>query len=257
MRRAASRNFFRQLPRGFDHDQWDIRVDHAFTANNNIFVRFSKSNQTNPQPGAFDGFIGGSNTLFRDIFQLVLNNTHVFSPTVVNEFRAGYTRHNGSRIVEEVDDGVKFAIDNKVGAVPVPGARASRVSLSIFRVRLRDRLSSMDGAVDASDLNYENRFHFADTVSINAGQHDIKIGADFRRNRFDNLRGNPFFGQFIFGSIFSSSSDAPGSGAPFADYLMGFPSLMQERRCSIGADRRCVFRRLFPGRLEDYVRGSR
>jgi hypothetical protein len=55
----------------------------------------------------------------------------------------------------------------------------------------------------------------------------LKTGADIRRPRFDNLRGNPFFGQFIFGSILSSSSDTPGSGTPFADYLMGFPSLVQ------------------------------
>lgn len=76
-------------------------------------------------------------------------------------------------------------------------------------------------------MNYENRFHFADTISVNRGKHSFKFGADFRRNRFDTLRGNPFFGQFIFGSIFSSSTDTPGSGAPFADYLMGFPSLIQ------------------------------
>ena len=56
---AQSRNFFRQLPRGFDQDQWDVRVDHAITANHNVFGRVSKSNQTNPQPGTIDGFIGG------------------------------------------------------------------------------------------------------------------------------------------------------------------------------------------------------
>ena len=117
---AQSRNFFRQVPRGFDQDQWDVRVDHAITANNNIFGRISKSNQTNPQPGTFDGFIGGSNTLYRDIFQAVISDTQVFSPTVVNEFRAGYTRHNGSRLVDGVDEGVKFALDNKVALFPFP-----------------------------------------------------------------------------------------------------------------------------------------
>jgi hypothetical protein len=55
----------------------------------------------------------------------------------------------------------------------------------------------------------------------------MKTGVDIRRLRFDNLRGNPFFGQFIFGSTFTSSSDNPGSGAPFADFLLGYPSLVQ------------------------------
>jgi hypothetical protein len=54
---ATSRNFFRQIPRGLDADQFDVRVDHSFTTSDNAFVRFSQSNQTTPQPGTFDGFI--------------------------------------------------------------------------------------------------------------------------------------------------------------------------------------------------------
>lgn len=223
---ALSRNFFRQIPRGFDGDQFDVRVDHAFTANNNFFVRFSQSNQTTPQPGTFDGFIGGSNSLYRDIRQIVLNDTHVFSPSVVNEFRAGYTRHNGSRLVEDVDDGVGFAIQNNVALFPFPVKGFPSIAFNFSGESTGS--TQFDGwGGGASDLNYENRFHYADTISITRGKHSMKTGVDFRRNRFDNLRGNPFFGQFIFGSIFSSSSDAPGSGAPFADYLMGFPSLIQ------------------------------
>src|SRR5207253_6650221 len=102
---AASRNFFRQVPRGFDGDQYDIRVDHAISSANNLFVRWSFSNQTTPQPGTFDGFIGGSNTLYNNVRQIVISDTHVFSPTLVNEFRAGYTRHDGSRLVDSVNDG--------------------------------------------------------------------------------------------------------------------------------------------------------
>jgi hypothetical protein len=223
---SLSRNFFRQVPRGFDQDQWDVRADHAISSNNNLFGRISKSNQTNPQPGVFDGFIGGSNRLFRDIVQVVLNDTHVFSPALVNEFRAGYTRHNGSRIVDGVDDGVKFAIDNNVALFPFPVKGFPGIAFNFSGEATGS--TQFDGwGGGSSDLNYENRFHFADTVSINRGTHSVKAGADLRRNRYDNLRGNPFFGQFIFGSIFSSSSDAPGSGAPFADFLMGFPSLIQ------------------------------
>jgi hypothetical protein len=223
---AASRNFFRQLPRGFDQDQWDVRVDHALSDKNTLFGRVSKSNTTTPQPGQFDGFIGGSNRLFRDIFQAVLNNTHVFSPAVVNEFRAGYTRHNGSRLVDEVDEGAKFAADNRIALFPFPVKGFPSIAFNFSGEGTGS--TQFDGfGGGSSDLNYENRFHFADTVSLNRGTHSMKVGGDLRRNRYDNLRGNPFFGQFIFGSIFSSSTDTPGSGAPFADFLMGLPSLIQ------------------------------
>src|SRR5262249_24445704 len=53
------------------------------------------------------------------------------------------------------------------------------------------------------------------------GNHTFKTGAELRRYRFDNIYGG---GTLIFGPIFTSSSDAPGSGSPFADFMLGFPS---------------------------------
>ncbi|MDP2998175.1 MAG: TonB-dependent receptor [Bryobacterales bacterium] len=223
---SLSRNFFRQVPRGFDADQFDVRIDHALSSKNNLFGRFSLSNQTNPNPGSFDGFIGGSNTQYRNIRQAVMNDTHVFSPTVVNEFRAGYTRHNGSRIVDDVNGGVKFALANNLAMFPFPVKGFPSIAFNFSGEGTGS--TQFDGwGGGASDLNYENRFQVADTLLITRGKHTFKTGADIRRPRFENLRGNPFFGQFIFGSILSSSSDTPGSGAPFADFLMGFPSLVQ------------------------------
>jgi hypothetical protein len=223
---ALSRNYFVQRARGYRADQFDVRIDHAISSKNNLFGRFSFSDQTNPNPGTFDGFIGGSNTLYRNMRQLVLSDIHVFSPTVVNELRAGYTRHNGSRIVDDVEEGVKFAMDNNVGLFPFPVKGFPNIA---FHYSGEGTGSTQFGGWGggSSDLNFENRFQFADTISITRGKHTFKAGADIRRPRFENLRGNPFFGQFIFGSILSSSTDTPGSGAPFADFLMGFPSLVQ------------------------------
>jgi len=223
---ALSRNFFRQLPRGFDRDQYDIRIDHAISSKNQFFVRWSFSNQTNPNRGVFDGFIGGSNTQYTNIRQLVLSDTHVFSPTVVNELRAGFTRHNGSRIVDDIDSGVKFAQENNLALFPFPVKGFPGIAFNFSGEGTGS--TQFDGwGGGASDLNYENRFQYADTISITRGKHSFKTGADYRRPRFDNLRGNPFFGQMVFGSILSSSSDTPGSGAPIADFLLGYPSLLQ------------------------------
>ncbi len=223
---AIARNFFRQLPRGFDGDQYNIRIDHRLTSNNYMFGRWSWSNQTTPQPGIFDGFIGGSNTQYRNIRQFVLTDVHLFSPTIVNEFRAGVTRHNGSRIVDEIDEGASFAIQNRVALFPFPVKGFPGIAFN-FSGQGTGSTQFNGWGGGASDLNYETRFQIANTISINRGSHMMKTGVDVRRPRFDNLRGNPFFGSFIFGSIFTSSTDSPGSGAPIADYLLGFPSLVQ------------------------------
>ena len=49
-----------------------------------------------PNPGNFDGFIGGGGNNIRNAINTVVGDTHLFSSTVVNEFRPGYTRQNGS-----------------------------------------------------------------------------------------------------------------------------------------------------------------
>src|SRR5262250_2070523 len=78
-----------------------------------------------------------------------------------------------------------------------------------------------------SNLNIENRFQWSDNVSWTHGAHAVKWGVDIRRQRFDTLKGTPFFGQEIFGATFTSSSNAAGSGLPLADFLLGYPSFIQ------------------------------
>jgi outer membrane receptor protein involved in Fe transport len=77
----------------------------------------------------------------------------------------------------------------------------------------------------ASNLNFENIFEWTDNVTLIRGNHAIKFGSDLRRQRFDQLSGG--FGTNYFGPIFSSNSNAPGSGDPWADFLMGYISNQQ------------------------------
>ena len=72
-----------------------------------------------------------------------------------------------------------------------------------------------------SEYQYREHVQLSDNVSIIRGNHAFKTGVDARRYLYDVIRGG---GQYIFGSIFSSSSDRAGSGAPLADFLMGYPS---------------------------------
>src|SRR3954453_20927746 len=47
------------------------------------------------------------------------------------------------------------------------------------------------------------------------------MGVDIRRDRFDTIYGG---GATVYGSIFSSSSTSTNSGAPLADFLLGYPA---------------------------------
>ncbi|PYS54722.1 MAG: hypothetical protein DMG13_07125 [Acidobacteria bacterium] len=222
---AQSRNFFRQTPRPFDADQWDLRIDHSIGNKDNLFGRFFFGNQSGPNPGVFDGFIGGGSSNIDNARHLVLSDTHIFTPTAVNEFRFGYVRHNGS-ILGDAPLGVEFAEKNRVALFPFPERGFPSIAFNFSgAISGSQQFTSWGGG--SSNLNIENRFHWADNINITRGNHTLKTGADVRRTRFETLKGSPFFGEFVFGSIFTSSSDSPGSGAPLADFLLGFPSTIQ------------------------------
>jgi len=222
---ATSRNYFRQAPRTFQQDRWDLRIDQRLSNNNTLYGRFSFSDESEPVPSRFEGFIGGGSTFSNASRHFVLNDTHVFSATVVNEFRFGYARHNDSQI-GDAPNGVAFADQNRLALFPFPVRGFPSIAFNFSgNISGSQQFTSWGGG--DSNLNIENTFQWSDNLNITRGNHTLKVGGDIRRYRYEVLKGSPFFGEIIFGSIFSSSSDSPGSGAPFADFLMGFPSTLQ------------------------------
>jgi hypothetical protein len=89
--------------------------------------------------------------------QLSLSETHVFSPTIVNEFRAGLNR-NANDILAGTP-GVPLMIDGTNG-------------VEYF------------GAYNGYPQRFhENVFNYSDVVSITKGTHGIKTGVEIRRNQ--------------------------------------------------------------------------
>jgi hypothetical protein len=95
----TARNWNVDLSSSNNVHQYGARVDHRIGANDSLFVRFSGSNDDSRLPGFFDTPAIGNASLFVagvDIFQpyrlVSVSETHIFSPGVLNEFRAGYSR---------------------------------------------------------------------------------------------------------------------------------------------------------------------
>lgn len=221
---AQAQNFVLQVPEGQDRYKWDTKIDHRFGDNNNMFGRLSWTNQESPNIGRFgaDNFLGGGNVALRYSRQVVVSDTHVFSPTVVNEFRFSYSHYNGSTIGTAAEKGAEFA--NSVGLalfdIPFPVFTGLEFPFS-GGSQGSQQFSSIGGGGNSTP-SFENRFQWVDNINITRGNHTLKFGTDFRYLRLDVLRAAG--GNFIFGSTFTSSSDLSGSGAPFADFMLGFPT---------------------------------
>ncbi|MBY0507803.1 MAG: carboxypeptidase regulatory-like domain-containing protein [Bryobacteraceae bacterium] len=219
---ADTRNFVRIASNPFQNDQFDVKIDQRIGSKNSLFGRISRSLSEDPNPGNFDGFLGGGGVNVRRALHSVLNDTHIFSPSVVNEFRAGYTRQNGS-FAGFGPQGADFARQNNIALFPFPVQSFPSIAFNFSgQINTQNQFTGLGGG--DPNFNIENTYQLTDNLSIMKGSHAIKFGIDARRYLYDVIRGG---GQYIFGSIFSSSSDAPGSGAPLADFLTGFPSATQ------------------------------
>jgi hypothetical protein len=219
---AVARNYFYQAPQFSNTDQGDIRIDATLTNKNSLFGSYSISNGYQPAIGSFPGFIGGGSSALDDSDQITLSDVHIFTPTLINEFRLGYLRNNGTQ-PGSGQEGASFAQKSGLALFPAPVLGFPAIAF--------DYSGGLSGSTEFTgfgggdkNLNILSTKQLSDNVSWTRGRHGLKFGTDIRKSRFDVLKGDPFFGQTIFGAIFSSSSDAPGSGLPLADFLMGYPS---------------------------------
>ena len=75
-------------------DQFDVRIDHAFSEANRAFVRYSLQDAWRRVPPTLpkgDGGATGAGTFDVDAQSIAVNDTHVFGPRLLNELRFGWS----------------------------------------------------------------------------------------------------------------------------------------------------------------------
>ncbi len=142
--------------------QYNIRVDHELTDSNKLFFRYMwQTGESPPSNIRFDGF---GNEFDAAYANGVISDTHIFSPTIVNEARFGYNRNRTDFVVAqpEITD---FNIFNWNGSDSIQGFGAYGGTPQFFTAE---------------------EYHLVDVVSLNFGDHGIKAGFEYRWNQDDS-----------------------------------------------------------------------
>jgi hypothetical protein len=139
----------------FDGNEASIRLDYNLSQNDRFFTQFNWARSRDKfyiSPHAPRGFQNPSTTTTPN-FQF--SYIHVFTPTILNEFRAGYAE-NG------------FAVTAGLPGVPSIGFDDGTLGF---------------GSYNGYPLTFrENIYNYTDLVSITRGKHSLKAGAELRRN---------------------------------------------------------------------------
>jgi hypothetical protein len=192
----ASYNYVTEPVRALNETKFDARVDHALTASDNLFARFSYDQAFSfapggaPAPYLAEGNPFGSNeNLINHARNAAIGETHVFSANTLNQATVGYDRifdyivSQDNFTCEAAKLGIPGAdIDCTSGGSPIAGGLYSQGMPS----------TDVEGGYwSLGDRGYSpfqggtNIFSFKDDLDLIRGKHEIHAGIDLRANQMN------------------------------------------------------------------------
>jgi len=206
------RNHVQALGRPIDRDHFIGRFDFIESSKSNWAGRYSWGDEFQLEESLR---LNGEKIITR-FRQWMASNTRVFSPTVVNEARFGYTSFyntTGPELAFTRDVVGKLGITGLSSGPPVQWGIPA-IALEVY-----------SGFGNSSEGPYENdngSTQFINNMSIVRGKHSLRFGGEVRHDRYNQV-GNQFArGQFTF---IRNATNNPGlsgiTGDPFADFLLG------------------------------------
>jgi len=202
---GSTGQFIVSKPGRFTDDQFTTNWDREFReGKDKISARFFFSNAESLLPFGAGGLqlsLGGdlktsiSNTDLNFPYDLPVNarffsvsETHLFSPTLVNDFRFGFVR-----------------INNKLANVPPVTASdlgidrpTNSVTNSIYKFTLGSSGFQIGPTPPADQSQTQNNYNFVDTMSWVHGAHVFRFGGEYTRVNLDKLFPQVFNGQLFF-----------------------------------------------------------
>ncbi len=217
---SISRNYVNPSSSLINLNQYTQRIDFNENSKSFWFGRFGWDSEFS-QPDAT--FPNQASRFTTKAYQALLANTRTFTPTVVNEFRFGYTQFQNIT-------GTHWAgIRNVTAELGIKGvnADAGPSAWGTPNIAFSNGLTGFGDSNDGPYVNKNHYFQWIDNMSIVKGSHSIRFGGELRRERV-NSDGNVFSSRPTFGFNQNIATNDPANrlttGYSFADYMLGFSS---------------------------------
>jgi hypothetical protein len=198
-------------------NQYFFRIDHNFSSNDKVFVRWLTDREISPQPSTNPYFL---KTYRMAPTTIATQWVHIFNPTTLNEFRFGY--YHSVESDTNPRSNTDFDLDTlgigKFRMVSQGNRKMTSVETGIPHF---SGLSNMPGDRDNSEPGYAyaTQLEFSDNMTIVRGNHGIKTGWNLRRPMLHAGSSNDPRG------VIGTSGNV--GGYALSGWLMGFVSSTQ------------------------------
>ncbi len=214
-----------------DETRWTLRLDHNVTKNNKASFRYSLT----PAVGirGFGSDVNGNSAAYSDAAQYLFSDNHIFSPTIVNDFRFNYTRG-----VFSEDFSPQYSINggtNLANELGLPSLTNGGIPL--FQISSDgngyNAFANVGSSGSTNNYNKEERYNINDILYWTQENMTWKFGFDISHAR---LMVTPFFaasgGRWDFRTVQTSnnrSTAVANGGNPLASLVLGVPNVVDQR----------------------------
>lgn len=228
---SGAANNYTRVANDDDHQQqFDIRIDGAKGLHDRAFARYTWYHEVEqpatPLPdgsGAITGSVLGAGNVSGLTHitgqQIVLNETHTFSPSVVNDLRIGYTRRGNT----QAGTTLATTASNALGIPNIPTNAAFNNALPLFTFTG----FAQAGQTASTFSRYQTAVgELNDTVVWAKAAHSFKAGIDARRYELNAIAPPNPTGSFAFTTTGTNTTTATGTavstgGNALASFLLG------------------------------------
>ena len=200
-------DIYQASPALFEHaNQFDTREDFNPNDANQIFARFSYSDDPQFIPGPFKGVADGGafqqGVQTAKSAQMVAAYTHVFSPNVVNQARAGFAHLHTTRAGPVA---TQMGIPAQYGIQGIPQFANNGGLTQIVTTGLQTLGSNQYLPSDEATATIQVQDDFTRIY----GKHSFKIGLEFQNAKFSTLQPVASHGTFQYSGTYT---DVPNQG---------------------------------------------
>jgi hypothetical protein len=224
------------------NNQYTIRGDYKVTNRDNLNIRYIQSNNgstSTPQLA-----ITFPSAPLNPVYGVAINEVHTFNASMVNEFRAGYTRVQSLGAVTLDTTGVFGTTGNSVVGIPGPQAFAGFSAISEGTPPSPSGISNSGNGGEYATIGnantgtnfVDNTFAYGDNFTWLKGKHTWKFGVTFQRQQQNNFYpGNDgSIGGFYFLGAATASPNADPNGYNHSGYNFADSTINQASFASKG-----------------------
>ena len=193
-------------------DHFDVRLDHSLSPSSDLSVRYTFADRNLYDPFSGSGFAlvpGYGTTVPRRAQNVMLGETHVFTPNFINEVRAGYNRVSAGSYQQNIGQD----LNGRLG-LPELSTNPRDFGLSIISVT---GYSPLGDDYNNPQHSASNILELTDQATYNRGRHLLKFGVDLRDLRQNAYRDEQARGFLDFLGLIT--------GNPLEELLFGLPTV--------------------------------